>query len=109
MTSVETWCSDLYEAIRATNAMGGANFNHFRDALMPTVAAAPNSSQTAATQAAEWAAFSDETRGASSHNLLPCIGELHDRSLFDRLAETERDAAMPAFLWDFLCEMMCFA
>jgi len=108
-TSVGTWCSDLCEAIRATNTIGGAIVNPFKEVILPAVTTAPDSSQTAAAQAAEWAAFSDETRRRSSRKLLACIGEVSDCSLFDRLADTGRDAAVPAFLSDVLCEARCFA
>jgi len=107
--AVGSWCSDLHEAITAANAVGAAVVNPFKDVLLPTVPTVRESSQTAAAQAGEWAAFSDETRGRSSRNLLPCSGEVRDCSLFDKLADAGRDAATPAFLSDVLCEAKCFA
>jgi len=104
--SVSQWCADLQEATAAVQATTPGFVDPFKHALLPTVVqAAP---LTAAAQAAEWAAFSDEARGRCSRNLLPCDGEVADCSLFDQLADSGRAAGHPAYLPAILCEASCF-
>jgi len=108
-TSVASWCAELQEAMSAAIALGGAVVDPFKDVLLPTVAPVPKTQQTAAAQAAEWAAFSDESRGRCSRNLLPCSGEISDCLLFDKLADSGREGGAPAFLPEVLVEAKCFA
>jgi len=106
-SSVARWCADLREATAALSATTPGFSDPFKHVLMPTVVQAAG--VTAAAQAAQWAAFSDEERGRCSRNLLPCAGEVADCSLFDQLADSGRASGHPAHLPDVLCEAKCFS
>jgi len=83
--------------------------NPLKGVLLPTAPPVPQSGRSAAAQAAEWAAFSDESRGRCSRNLLPCAGEVSDCLLFDQLADAGRDAEAPSVWPHVLCEAVCFS
>jgi len=106
-SSVAQWCAHLQQATAAVEATIPGFADPFKHVLLPTVVQAAR--VTAAAQAAEWAAFSDEARGRCSRNLLPCVGEVADCSLFDQLADIGRAAGHPAYLPDVLCEARCFS
>jgi len=98
------WCADM----RLAAAAAGFD-NPLKGVLLPTAPPVPQSGGSAAAQAAEWAAFSDESRGRCSRNLLPCAGEVSDCLLFDQLAAAGREAEAPSALPHVLCEAVCFS
>jgi len=105
--SVAQWCADLQEATAAVEATTPGFADPLKHVLVPTVVQAAR--VTAAAQAAEWAAFSDEARGRCSRSLLPCVGQVADCSLFDHLADSGRASGHQAYLPDVLCEARCFS
>jgi len=105
--AVAQWCVDLREATPALQATTPSFVDPFKHVLLPSVVQAAR--VTTAAQAAGWAAFSDEARGRCARNLLPCVGEVADCSLFDQLADSGRAGGHLAHLFEVLCETKCFS
>jgi len=98
------WCADM----RLAAAAGGFD-DPLKNVLLPTAPPVSQPGRSAAAQAAEWAAFADESRGRCSRNLLPCAGEVSDCLLFDQLADAGREGEAPSVLPHVLCEAVCFS